>query len=138
MYSTAVKMPPNTSHKTFIRQPIASFFFYVRYKYNILFRLFIKFPVPKFKTQLFPNAFFIVFFTRIGDRKAYQPDGMMLVVHFLQQLLCQWKNGIERGQAPGLRNAAGDLTEIMELIFSVSVFPRKFLCSKRPTNSTAA
>ena len=66
---------------------------------------------------MFPNAFFIVFFTRIGDRKAYQPDGMMLVVHFLQQLLCQWKNGIERGQLPGLRNAAGDLTEIMELDF---------------------
>ena len=41
----------------------------------------------------------------------------MLIVHFLQQLLCQWKNGIERGQLPGLRNAAGDLTEIMELDF---------------------
>ena len=56
-------------------------------------------------------------FARVGNGEADETDGMLGVVHLLQQLLGQGKNDIERGQLTGLGQAAGDLAEIMELDF---------------------
>ena len=87
----------------------------------------VRLPVTKFKTQLLPNTFFITFFTRVGYGKAYQTDRMVFVINLPQQLLRQRQDHIKCRQFPGLRNAAGDLAEIVELDFQRQRIPPEVL-----------
>ena len=51
----------------------------------------------------------------IGDGKPDKADRTLGVIHFLQQLLGQGEDDVERRQFLALRQAAGDLLEVVEL-----------------------
>ena len=59
----------------------------------------------------------VILLMGIGDGKPDKADRTLGVIHFLQQLLGQGEDDAERRQFLSLRQAAGDLLEVVELDF---------------------
>lgn len=82
-------------------------------------RTFSECPVLEVEGKLFPLivSLCIGLFFGVGDRQADQPDRVLRVVDLFQQLFSQREDLFQRLQLLLLRDAAGNLFEIVELDF---------------------
>ena len=79
----------------------------------------------------------VILLMGIGDGKPDEAYRTLGAIHFLQQLLGQGEDDVERRQFLALRQAAGDLLEVSwNLIFKVRVLPRK--SGWRPSRCTSS